>query len=1317
MDELEVLDAPKTQQKRLTRLLTPSGPEELTVVAMAGENAQDFINRAIAEDLRGYVALFNHGMKIEEPENFWIAEDDSLLIALVPQGGGGGGKSILTVVLAIAVVAFAAYAAPAMFAAMGGMAAGTVTAGGTIVTAGMVSAGTMAIQMGITMVGMMALNALIPPPSVNTNNGGSAGSGSTSSPTYSLGGQSNGARKYAPVAKIYGRHKVFPQLASNPLVANQGTQSSVSALYDFGLGDVRVTDLKIGDTLASTYSPELIWHYNSYVTNTTFLTRRVGYDQYSYALKSGSELIVRTKQATTAFDVDITFPRGLCYFDDQGNPTTHSVYLNAQYRLLGETTWRNVDAAAFKGINSWEQNDPPPIDPEIPPEQIFFSGKSWNGMPNKLFGDKAWTGDPNQRIGLSGATTSNFVAVVSIVPPDVGEFEFRIIKGSGDNTSTRVSEEMIVTMMKSYKDGSVVNLDKRHTMLEMRVNASDKLSGTVQTLNGIAQSILRTTQDGKTFITEATSNPAWIALDILTGEGNRKPLKDELIDWPSFLKFAKWCEDKKYYANFVVDYKTTVQELLSSVLSTGHAAMLFTTSGKYGILLDEERTTPRQLITPANSWGFKGNRSFADIPHGFLVTFINGEPSGVVTENAPEISWTKEERIVYNDGYDETNATNFETLETFGITNPDQAWRYGRYMLAQGIHRSESFSVTMDLENLAVQRGDLVHVSSDVAKIGGMPARVVSVDGNIVAVDQTLSIQPNGYSVRTADGEVRTGLITAAVPTDYTTVLTLDNAAGIEPDDLIIVGVTERVVGSYIVQGIMPSSDLSAELILVKYAPEVYQAETGEIPPWDAEISQDLIDSSTLYIATLTAKQSFTYVDRRPYAQIDLAWTVGGFGYSKADIYLSTPDNSRSVKYLGDSSSLNYQYLVDVLGNPALIGMPLTFLVVPLTAGGVEGRSASVTITLTKDSTPPEDIKDYTLNVQSETIQLSWTKSTDPDLSYYEIRYSPDVRAPEWKYSQPLAIAPWNSTTVSVGARTGTYFIRAVDTTGNASNIEQRRTTVVKLPNTEIVQDIDDRLILWPGDKTNFDVRAVARNKPMSEWYKLSDLGFMDEVGGGIGDLVSSGEWGSVASQSMYVYDEIIDFNDIYEVRISSKIQAHGEYESGEAAPTEKWDCWLEVRGTGTLNTISKWDTLAAQPDMIGTGGNEWSDWRRMMVGDVTSKLVQMRLIAVSYDPNVKVVVTDGSVIIDAMDRTWSKNNIELPLGISTIYMDPPFMFDDIAVAISIDGDEKPLTAKVYNKTRLSFDVELFDIMTAATSAGQVDVVVRGQGRERIESI
>jgi hypothetical protein len=285
------------------------------------------------------------------------------------------------------------------------------------------------------------------------------------------------------------------------------------------------------------------------------------------------------------------------------------------------------------------------------------------------------------------------------------------------------------------------------------------------------------------------------------------------------------------------------------------------------------------------------------------------------------------------------------------------------------------------------------------------------------------------------------------------------------------------------------------------------------------------------------------------------------------------------------------------------------------------------------------------------------------------------------------------------------------------SNVAQQRTTVVSLPNIEVIQDIDDRLINWPGLKQNFETRLVERTVPISEWVSLANIAFMDEVGGGVGDLISSGSWTESAPESTYTFGSIVDFTDIYEVRISSKINVHAEYESGGVAPTELWDCWCEARVTGNINMISEWETLESQTDLIGTSGSEWSPWRRFMVSDVTAKLIQFRICAKSLDPTVKVVVKDGSVVIDAADRQWSSSNVQLPAGLTTINIDPPFMFDNIAVAISIDGDESPLTSRVSNTNRLSFDIELFDSLTNNPSAGKVDVIVRGQGRERVITI
>ncbi len=135
--------------------------------------------------------------------------------------------------------------------------------------------------------------------------------------------------------------------------------------------------------------------------------------------------------------------------------------------------------------------------------------------------------------------------------------------------------------------------------------------------------------------------------------------------------------------------------------------------------------------------GFTGTRSFVDKPHAFRVKFIN-----------PDLDWQPAEFNVYNDGYSAANATVFEDLQTFGITSYAQAYRFARYMMAQGIHRLRCFSIKVDVENLAVQRGELVNVAHDVPKVGGNYARVKSVDGKYIAVDQNVNSVPNAYVVR-----------------------------------------------------------------------------------------------------------------------------------------------------------------------------------------------------------------------------------------------------------------------------------------------------------------------------------------------------------------------------------------------------------------------------------------------------------------------------------------------------------------------------------------------------------------------------------------
>ena len=83
---------------------------------------------------------------------------------------------------------------------------------------------------------------------------------------------------------------------------------------------------------------------------------------------------------------------------------------------------------------------------------------------------------------------------------------------------------------------------------------------------------------------------------------------------------------------------------------------------------------------------------------------------------------------------------------------------------------------------------------------------------------------------------------------------------------------------------------------------------------------------------------------------------------------------------------------------------------------------------------PPSDVAGFVAEVNGAVITLDWEAVPDLDLSYYIIRYSPDLIGASWgnaltyvdKVSRPAS-------SVSVPARAGTYMVKAVDKSGISS--------------------------------------------------------------------------------------------------------------------------------------------------------------------------------------------------------------------------------------------------------------------------------------------
>lgn len=1455
------------------RLLTPGG-EYREIAIVEGRSIQELLDGTLPKDMHGLVRAYANGTLVADRESFHPRPGDRILLAVVPQGGGGNSKSIIGAVLAIAISVFAPYAGAAIATSIGASAA----------------VGT-AIGVGITMVGTMVVSALVAPPTVNT------GSIAASSPkSYTLSGQSNQARPFGACFVVYGRHRVMPIMAANPNIDNFGSASTLSALYDFGLGYVTLEDIRIGDVAIEQYTPNLFLHQNSDCRDLRLLTARVGYDQYALNLARNAPVTIRTKMDTYCADLDLQFPKGIfqaapafgqipfwadfaSYWRPVGGATWQEVPIDwyvgpawdRQYVGSGESNiyfslpemglawtpydpatgvatlrswdasyraahgaenvyaqsrpnpnlifsypggpideanyfarypdtrragWEGTAQAHFEAIGSREGRDPgvpvfiyplgdytfglfsgmqsalhqhdgmqsdplvggwgwiqagspPPVVENFrtPFQWMVYGSPPFNGA-NYLarYPDVAAAGiDPWQHFTNNGAfegrdpyvrvaarsvrLTAMFVGPywmrIFLQFPTPGEYEIQImrtdkIEDGTDNTINQTSggavtarfNESTVALLRSYQAGDVVLPRLRHTMLEMRVTATDQLQGVVQNLSAIATSMLPVTSDGINFQWAPTRNPAWIALDILCSEKNPKPLSHAQIDWPSWLHLAQvadaprsWVANgmpftaPRYTCDTVVADFSTVKQLVESVLACARASLILTTSGLWGVLHDEEKATPRQLLTPANSWGFSGNRTFTQTPHCLRVNYVN-------RDNA----WTKDELPVYADGYNMNNATIFETLDTFGVTDYPHAWAYGRYMLAQGIQRSELFTLTLDVENLLVQRGDLVLVAHDVPRIGGVPSRIDRLGwaagpngGGLIHCALELAAAPTGFSIRRADGTIISGRVLSA---EGGGVFELDNLTGVEVDNLIVLGEYTRETQPYLVQRIAPSADLTAELTLCKYAPGVYTADQGALPPWEPGFGQDYINGTDLACIEVSASQTLYYVVREPRVDVLLQWRTTGFAFDHHEIAVILPSSQRRPLDV-EHKPQNFQWSVDALRERDYFDLELQFEIMPVNTLGFRGVPGYVTIVLVPDRTPPAAVIVFGVNVQSEHVDIFWEPPDEPDISHYLLRYTPVIDYPNWDASQQLATIGWPNTKTSAGARTGSYGIRVQDTSGNVSDVVWRRTTIAMLPDINVITAINDRNLVpaWPGKRNFVDV-----------------LGY---------EIALSGEWGEVAPEGIYLCARPVDLGDVYESRVSSKIEAYGvtaddymaawaslaDVRSLVSATADLWNAWLEVRTADEMLVMAEWLPSIAGIDPISAGDDSvWSEWRPCTVGDFTGQLLQFRIRMQSFNPGVRVVCKSGRVEVDMPDRIDAYGDVDVPVaGLDFVF---PVAFRELeAVAITINGNADPVVAEVSSKQSTGFHVDLRNTLTHALTDGYIDILAQGYGRRRPTSI
>ena len=716
-------------------------------------------------------------------------------VVVMPQGGHGGEKALETALqLAVMVAAF-------VVAGPGGVLAGSLAGAG--ITGGTAVAIEAAAMATINIAGSLALASIF----------GNLNKPTTTDPTYNLESQSNQARQREPMPLQCGGARVALDVAASAYNTLIDNVQYITAIYGCQYGPCMITDLKIGETLASAYpSDELQIEYFLVpgVTRTTALYPNK-IDQQSFQneldpLHADFTLETTGVDPCTTFEIDLYWP-SLFYTSSGGAQEDEQSKVLIQYSPHGANAWQPI--------------------PGLPAGR----DKSGDASPAGTFYIVA-----NQRNPI-------FKTIAFTLPNGQYDIQMsRSIRPGGD--TSRDTDDVYWTALRSIDVSQPAIVDTTLSVIVLRAKASQDFDGTLGTVSAVVTSIVpkwnatTSSWDGNSAAVDsnwaASSNAAELARYMMTGYPAAFPLLDSEID-PSFGAQAALIEEMGWTGAFTQNSDGTQSEVLLKLGKLGRCTFFWDGAALHAIP-DYEKPAPRQVFTGRNAKNYSYKRAFPDAVHAVWVQFTNADED-----------WKQDGLFVYNDGYaavagaDVQAATLLEklTLDYACVTN--RAYTEGRVYLAKRTVLTETHQWTCGIESVASNYGDRVIVRHNSTTFGIGEGRVLfrRMSGALVAgvrLDVAVSFQDGlsyAMDARRSDQVLRGLSLTTAGGTTrdllFGTPLAADEAP--EQGDLVVIGEVNVVTEDVELIDVQPQADGTAKLTAQAYRwDDIIEAETGEIP-------------------------------------------------------------------------------------------------------------------------------------------------------------------------------------------------------------------------------------------------------------------------------------------------------------------------------------------------------------------------------------------------------------------------------------------------------------------------------------------------------
>jgi hypothetical protein len=1168
-------------------------------------------------------------------------------------------RTVLTVVVAVAALVFA------------GPLAGTLTIAGMAITGTALSVATALVAGGIILAGTLALNALFPvatagqPDSVSSAN------------LNSIQGAQNQADPFGPIPVVLGRHLQSPRLAAKWFTELVGDDQYLHGILNPGYGPLQLSDFQIGETPLDQFADCQI-EVRQGIPGDAALTLYPGLidelalsiqldnlnDSAGIEVNGGDWHSQTTATEIDYFSVDFTATQGIYRVNSStGAIENLTVHVQTRYRLVGTVPFTAAPTVTF-----------------------------------------------------SRSTSPSRVGTAAVVGTR-GQYEVQTRKLTGNGFADTDKDTIVWTALRSMQSAVPISFPKPLALIAIRIKATGQLSGVISTFNCICQSLV-TAWNGTSWVANQPSqNPADLYRHVLQGPANKRPVPDGQIDLVNLQEWHAYCEAQGFKFNKVSTSVGSVYDQLAEIAAAGRAVPTWP-NGLWGVTWDRPDDSIVQHFTPRNSWGFQLQRTYAQQPHGWRVSFIN-EDNG----------FTQDERIVYDDGYDASNATLFEGIEFPGVTDPDQIWKMGRYHIAQARLRPEKFSLNVGWEHLVCTFADRVKVTHDVVLIGLGFGRVKSVTGQVVTFDEQVTIEDGkayGFAFRVPDDARSIVLVVdPATPAgDYTALTVVGDASLVQRGTLFGFGIAGQEAAVYRVQSITNQKDLVANLTLVDDAPEIAMADQGAIPAYDPHVTIPADPFSQpprdlRYLEVIDGQGASVR------ALVRLTWQVPRFG-NIASFEVQQQDDGAGGAFVTVASVAPPSTSVDV---PVIAAGAWSFRVRSVfTNGTVSAWASLLGLNLLGLTFPPGDITNlHQRSVDGQTV-LAWDIVDDQRVLRYEVR-----KGTTWDtgllVGDAIAQPPWPTT------GDGTYHVRAYVLSPFGVRIYSNAIASITIGDSIIARNIiltrDEQALGWPGQ---LDGGVIDGSFIRTDIGAVLSQPFALEV---VANLALQG-----LHIAVYVSPSIVDIGRAAECRFWTEYEAVGIKQADNpilgstdvmastdilgSAPTRfirAFPIWhFAVDGE---NDVFAPTDVFAPPDIFG-GNAQWLDWVAIATGTRVARFFVPGLVVISDQADIDATGTKFSWFVDVPDRTDDYTDLNVAdTGLDVVFYPGGFNAVPLVGAIATpfnggpNGSDQPHVqraivngtngdeVKITNLTLAGCTVHVVNAGVNVTRAG-VNLLVRG---------